>query len=86
MRFSETMKPYRSAKELAAISPSDRQPSLRSVAEKMDGSRGDCTDSIRRALERAFSEARQKEAFAAERAGLPPRNRLFFAGRWIDKE
>jgi hypothetical protein len=86
MRFSKTMKPYRSAKELAAISPSDRQPSLRSIAEKMDGSRGDCTESIRRALERAFSDARKDEAFAAERAGLPSRNRLLFAGLWIDKE
>ena len=46
----------------------------------------DTVDAIERRLNRIFKGMRDYEKVAAERAGLPPRNRLFFAGRWIDKK
>jgi hypothetical protein len=59
--------------------------SLEDIAKKMSPGT-DTVDADVRHLRRIFKAADDHEKVAAERAGLPARNRLFFAKRWIDKK
>ena len=66
--------------------PKDSKDSLEDLAKKMCRPGADTVDADVRHLGRIFKAMRNHEKVAAERAGLPPRGRLIFAGRWIDKE